>query len=243
MGCTELLEADLAREGKGSRWAWRDSGYWAWARGGLIGFAAMLVLFGLAIVFGGASMGAGPVGDAAAALTGAVTFGAVPGALVGLLADLTRTRRRRRQSPTQVTVGELTSRAALPDDVWERMYQQCAQSVRSAGDAVALAPASPAQEWLVTLHGRMEQELANAETLAQLGRAAFPDERVVPSEPARQHALYTRLRTAVGDFAASKQGIVDIAAQLVRKPDLDEVRTELTMLEIQLPVLSGPDLG
>jgi hypothetical protein len=240
MGGGELLEADLAREGKGSRWAWHDRGYWA--RGGLVGCAVMLVLFGLAIVLGGASTGAGPVGDAAAALTGAVTFGAVPGALVGLLADLTR--RRRPPAPARVTVGELRHRAALPaDDVWERMYQQCARSVRSAGDAVTLAPASPAQEWLAALHGRMAQELANARALAQLGRAAFPDERVVPSPAARQHRVYVQLRAAVDDFATSTQRVVDIAAQLVRGPNLDDVRTELAVLEVQLPVLSEPDLG
>lgn len=230
--------------GRRDRARWGDDDREPWLRGGIIGFAAMLVVFGVATALTG-----GPV-DPLPAITGvlmaAALFGAVPVSMVVLAVGAFR---RRRSEPrwTDATVEDkiqhVKERIQRPDDAWERLLQRCEQSVRATGDAVALAPASPATDWLASMHGRMEQELDKAVILARLARTAFPDEWGTLSAAARAHPLHERLRKAVADFETSKQSIVDIVARLVREPHLDDVRSELAMLEIQLPVLSEPDFG
>ena len=224
----------LAHGRRHDRATW-DSG--PWVRGGAIGFAAMLIVFGVGTV-----LTAGPV-DPVQAVTGVVLAAALLGALPGSLAVLAVRLFHRTEPPNAVEarIAYVKERIQRPDDVWERLLAQCEQSVRAAGEAVELAPASAATNWLTALHRRMEQELAGAETLARLARTAFPDERVTLSTAARAHPLHERLRRAVADFHTSKQGIVDVVARLVREPRLDDVRAELAMLESQLPVLSDPE--
>ncbi|HVV18637.1 MAG TPA: hypothetical protein VHF06_04330 [Pseudonocardiaceae bacterium] len=240
------VEAALGHERKrdGSAWLRRATG--PAGRAMLVGFAAMLVVFSI----GAATAGPRNVFlDAAGVLAFAILFGAVPTGLVALSVS-SMVRRRRRHTPPQVTVAELQDkiryvqeRIRHPQDVWDRMLGRCEAAVRSAGEAVALAPGGPSTDWLRSIHARMEQELANAATLARLARTAFPQAGPTPSPAARSHPLHEQLSKAVHDFETSKQTIVDIVARLVRKPDLDQVRSELAMLEVQLPVLSGPDLG
>jgi hypothetical protein len=111
----------------------------------------------------------------------------------------------------------------------------------SGSVAVALAPPGAAADWLVSLHGRMDQELDKVRTITRLARMEFPHELVVVSDDARRHEPYQRLVRAKAEFEASRQRIVDIVAQLVDRPDLEQVRTDLSVLEHELPALSDPD--
>lgn len=218
-----------------------------WLRGGVIGFAAMLVVFGsMAALTGGPSPF---LQEGAIVVAASVLLGGVPGSLSVILVNSLGWRRRRHER-NQVSVEELQlkiewvkARSQRPDDAWQRLFGRCEKAVRAAGEAVAIAPAAPATDWLSQLHRRMEQELRNADTLTRLARTAFPDERLTFSAAARAHPLHEQLTAAAADFESSKQTIVDIVTRLVHRPDLDGVRAELTMLEDQLPVLAEPDLS
>jgi hypothetical protein len=209
----------------------------------LIGFALVVLAYALAGASG--NLHAGPVEDVLITLVGGLIFGAMPGLLIGTLVTVVGALRthRRQASASSVTVQDLADRLRRPADVWERMLQDCTRSVRGAEQAVALAPPSPAKDWLTTLHGRMAQELDNAATLTRLARTTFPDEQDTASAEAAAHPLYQQLTQAVADFATSQLTIADIVAGLVARPDLEQVNADLTMLRIQLPVLHEPDLG
>lgn len=206
----------------------------AWLRGGLIGFAIMLVLWGLASATDGYDDGAG------AKVFATVFLAAVTGLLPGFGIEMFATRRsaRRRLPPPPAPPVALPP----PDDIWQRMLEQCQQSMRTVDEAVDVAPDSAAKKWLVSLQGKMTTELGNAGSLVRLARAEFPDERGQEgSAAAVAHPLYWQLRKAVADFTTSREGVVAIAAKLVHQPDLDQVRTDLDMLSQQLPELSEPD--
>jgi hypothetical protein len=205
----------------------------AWRRGGLIGFIVMLVLWGAVTLTDGDDGGVG------AALFAAVILGAGTGLLPGFAIDMFATRHsaRRQSAPPPAPPVAVPP----PDDIWQRMLEQCQQSMRTVDEAVDVAPASAAKKWLVTLQGKMTTELGNATSLVRLARAEFPDEHGSGSADAVAHPLYWQLRKAVADFTTSREGIVAIAAKLVHQPDLDQVRTDLDMLTQQLPELSEPD--
>ncbi len=218
-----------------------------WVRGGVIGFVAMLILFGLAAMFGGGPEHA--FAEGAGVLAAAVLLGAVPGSVaVVLYSTIVRWHHTPRRP--EVTVEELQhkiqhvkDRMRRPDDAWQRLFARCDRAARAAGDAVAIAPPSSATDWLWSLHERMRDELDNVDALTRLARTEFPDERGTFSTAALAHPLFERLSRAAVDFESSRTGIVDIVARLVHRPDLDGVRAELSMLEAQLPVLSEPDPG
>jgi hypothetical protein len=206
----------------------------------------MLIGFAIALLTLPDTLGplhAGPFLNLLIILTGAFVFGALPGLLVGALLTMVSTARARRGRPPSVTVQDLADRLRRPDDAWERMLQHCTRSVRGAEQAIALAPPSPAKDWLTTLHGRMEEELGNAATLTLLARATFPDERDTPSAEAAEHPLHHQLTQAVADFATSRRTIADIVTGLVARPDLTRVDAELAVLRNQLPVLRVPDVS
>lgn len=204
----------------------------AWLRGGLIGFAIMLVLWGLVEATDGYD---DPVG---ARVFATVFLGAVTGLLPGFGIEMYISRGKRlrqvlAQTPPQVTLPP-------PDDIWQRMLDQCQRSMRTVDEAVDVAPASAAKDWLVSLQGKMTTELGNAGSLVRLARAEFPDEHGSGSAEALAHPLYGQLNQAVADFATSRERIVAIAAKLLHQPDLDQVRTDLDMLTQELPELGGP---
>lgn len=208
----------------------------AWVRGALIGGTVVAALVGLGMVGYHDT-----VGDrVSTVIFGAIALGGLPGATIGAIIGAVR---RRQVRIAAAPVRKLAARIQddRPNDVWERMLQDCETSVHQAGEAVALAPPGAATDWLVSLQGRMEQELDGVRTIARLARMEFPHELVVVSSEAKQHMPYQQLIKAKADFEASRQRVIDIVTQLVHRPDLDQVRTDLTMLEQELPVLGDPD--
>ncbi len=215
-----------------------------WLRGGLLGIAVVMLISVVAAAAGG-----GLIEIWSGLVLG--IFGAAPlGMIGGGLIDISRHRVTPRRHPAagshesgRRTVAELVERAGSPIDVWQVLAANCHDSVRRAGEAIALAPESAATDWLRQLHARMVAELPKVDTLASLARTDFAHEAATPSAGAREHPLHAELTTAAAEFEAGRRRIADIVAQLVGQPDLGQVAIELHALEIELPILADPDLG
>lgn len=163
---------------------------------------------------------------AIAILIFALTFGGVPGALVGTGVGFLRRslNRPRYQGPTPPPIPQ------HPYDMWSELVERCAESTRRVAAAVQTVPKSPAKEWLTRISEQLTKELDDVRGIAQLGRALGAVDQ--------QHPVYQRLLKAAHDFKQFENQVGRVALQMFDHPELDEARTHLEVLEKQLPQLS-----
>jgi hypothetical protein len=154
----------------------------------------------------------------------AVTFGGVPGAVVGTGVGLLR-RAIGRPRPVRLPMPQ------HPYDMWSELVERCAESTRRVAAAVQTVPKSPAKDWLVRISEQLTKELDDVRGIAQLGRALGAVDR--------QHPVYQRLIKAAEDFRQFENEVGRVALQMFDHPELDEARTHLEVLEKQLPQLSA----
>ncbi|MFD0199293.1 MULTISPECIES: hypothetical protein [Saccharothrix] len=197
----------------------------------LIGTALMttLILFGLALpssdddgdpMWAATFIASGMVG---------VVMGGIPGTLIGLVVGAVR-RRRPAIAPLPPMPMPLPPPPPPLNDRWSAMVGRCELAVRRVHAAVATVPASPAREWLERIADRFAAELPDVRRLADLGRALDAD---------RHHPVTDRLAAAVRDFTSFEDEVGRAALRLLNQTTLDAVRTDLEVLEQQLPHLGG----
>lgn len=155
-----------------------------------------------------------------------LTFGGVPGVLVGTGVGFVRRaiRQPRQPKPAYPPVPQ------QPYDMWSELVERCAESARRVAAAVHTVPKSPAKDWLQRISEQLTKELDDVRGIAQLGRALGAVDR--------QHPVYQRLLKAAHDFQQFENEVGRVALQMFDHPELDEARTHLEMLEKQLPQLS-----
>ncbi|PSL54879.1 hypothetical protein B0I31_106399 [Saccharothrix carnea] len=199
----------------------------------LIGTALMtiLIMFGLAVpssdddgdtMWAAAFVASGIVG---------VVMGGIPGTLIGLVVGAVR-RRRPAIAPPPMPMPFPPPLPPPPlNDRWSAMVGRCELAVRRVHAAVATVPASPAREWLERIAARFAAELPDVRRLADLGRALDAD---------HQHPVTDRLSAAVRDFTSFEDEVGRAALRLLNQTTLDAVRTDLEVLEQQLPHLGSP---
>ena len=157
----------------------------------------------------------------------ALTFGGVPGAVVGTGVGFVRRSVGRPRQPRPVHL----PMPQQPYDMWSELVERCAESTRRVAAAVQTVPKSPAKDWLARISEQLTKELDDVRGIAQLGRALGAVDR--------QHPVYQRLVKAAHDFQQFENEVGRVALQMFDHPELDEARTHLEVLEKQLPQLSA----
>ncbi|ANZ37510.1 hypothetical protein BBK82_17080 [Lentzea guizhouensis] len=158
----------------------------------------------------------------------ALTFGALPGALVGTgVGALRRSLEPKQPKQARPLPPPVPQQ---PYDMWSELVERCAESTRRVAAAVQTVPRSPAKEWLQRISEQLAGELDDVRGIAQLGRALGAVDR--------QHPVYQRLLKATHDFHQFENEVGRVALQMFDHPELDEARTHLEVLERQLPQLS-----
>ncbi|HEV7650726.1 MAG TPA: hypothetical protein VGP26_21485 [Actinophytocola sp.] len=201
-----------------------------------LGAIAMMVV----AVFYAADPVARGTDPAAATLVGAmivfVPIGAALGALVGLPVQfVTRAVLRSRVPvpPAAKPTNGLTQRGR-----WARSYKACARSVTAFHAIVATVSSAAAREWLAGIGETLDDELAEALRLAQIGQSLAPT-----GEP-KGTALTVQdmLGAAEKSFAETTERAASIALDLRDDSDFARVRAQLDMLAEQAPQLRAADL-
>ncbi|MFE9744737.1 hypothetical protein ACFYOT_07525 [Saccharothrix saharensis] len=200
----------------------------------LIGTALMtvLILFGIALPASAADEADAPVlaSVIAAGIVG-VVLGGVPGTVVGAVVGAVRRRRTALPPPPPPMMFPPPPPPPPPpplNDRWSAMVGRCELAVRRVHAAVAAVPPSPAREWLERIAGRFAAELPDVRRIADLGRALDADQH---------HPVADRLNAAVRDFTSFEDEVGRAALRLLNQSSLDAVRTDLEVLEQQLPHL------
>ncbi|KJK52864.1 hypothetical protein UK23_02600 [Lentzea aerocolonigenes] len=155
-----------------------------------------------------------------------VTFGGLPGGLVGMGIGFIR-RSLQRPAMPRIAYPPIPQQ---PYDMWSELVERCAESTRRVAAAVQTVPKSPAKDWLQRISEQLTKELDDVRGIAQLGRALGAVDR--------QHPVYQRLLKAAHDFKAFENEVGRVALQMFDHPELDAARTHLEVLEKQLPQLS-----
>ncbi|MEU4764943.1 hypothetical protein AB0H12_16965 [Actinosynnema sp. NPDC023794] len=166
-----------------------------------------------------------------ASLIASGILGGVPGSVVGLVVGAIRHRSR---PPVHLLPPPPPPRP-LPvpppaNDRWSAMVGRCELAARRVHAAVATVPASPAREWLERIAGQFAAELPDVRRIADLGRALDADQH---------HPVTERLNAAVRDFTSFEDEVGRAALRLLNQSSLDAVRTDLEILEQQLPHLGN----
>ncbi len=156
----------------------------------------------------------------------ALVFGGFPGAVIGTGVGFIRRSVQRPRHPRPIHVPH----PQQPYDMWSELVERCAESTRRVAGAVRTVPASPARDWLQRISEQLTQELDDVRGIAQLGRALGAVDR--------QHPVYQRLLKAAHDFHQFENEVGRVALQMFDHPELDLARTQLEVLEKQLPQLS-----
>lgn len=167
---------------------------------------------------------ASPVVTAIAILIFALTFGGLPGTVIGTGVGFIRRSVSRPRYPTPPPIPQ------QPYDMWSELVERCAESTRRVAAAVQTVPKSPAKDWLARISEQLTKELDDVRGIAQLGRALGAVDQ--------QHPVYQRLLKAAHDFRQFENEVGRVALQMFDHPELDEARTHLEVLEKQLPQLS-----
>ncbi|MCE6995910.1 hypothetical protein LZG04_14025 [Saccharothrix sp. S26] len=197
----------------------------------LIGTALMtaLIMFGI-------SLPSSPDGEVnvavsliASGIVG-VVMGGVPGTLVGLLVGAVRRRRPALAPPPPPPLPLAVPPPPPQHDRWSAMTGRCELAVRRVHAAVATVPPSPARDWLARIAARFAAELPDVRRLSDLGRALDADQN---------HPVTERLNAAVRDFTSFEDEVGRAALRLLNQTSLDAVRTDLEVLEQQLPHLGN----
>lgn len=192
----------------------------------------VLILFGITLPASSADGADSPVlaSVVAAGIVG-VVFGGVPGTIVGAVVGAVR-RRRPALPPQPMGPPPMPPPPPPPplNDRWSAMVGRCELAVRRVHAAVATVPPSPAREWLERIAGRFAAELPDVRRIADLGRALDADQR---------HPVTDRLNAAVRDFTSFEDEVGRAALRLLNQSSLDAVRTDLEVLEQQLPHLGN----
>lgn len=196
----------------------------------LIGTALMTVLFMVTL-----AAPSSPDGESVPVLASliasgmfGVVLGGVPGSVVGFVVGAIRHRSR---PPAPLPPPPRPLPVPPPaNDRWSAMVGRCELAVRRVHAAVATVPASPAREWLERIAGRFAAELPDVRRIAELGRALDADQH---------HPVTERLNAAVHDFTSFEDEVGRAALRLLNQSSLDAVRTDLEILEQQLPHLGN----
>ncbi|RAS68618.1 hypothetical protein C8D87_102687 [Lentzea atacamensis] len=157
----------------------------------------------------------------------AVTFGGIPGVVIGTgVGFIRRSIQRPRLHPRPMH----PPLPQQPYDMWSELVERCAESTRRVAAAVQTVPRSAAKDWLQRISEQLTEELDDVRGIAQLGRALGAVDQ--------QHPVYQRLLKAAHDFRQFENEVGRVALQMFDHPELDEARTHLEVLEKQLPQLS-----
>ncbi|MFJ6670957.1 hypothetical protein ACIQMJ_07590 [Actinosynnema sp. NPDC091369] len=198
----------------------------------IIGTALMtvLIMFGIALPASPDDGTEAPVlaSVIASGIVG-VVFGGVPGTIVGAVVGAVRRRRLAMVLPPPPPMFPPPPPPPV-NDRWSAMVGRCELAVRRVHAAVATVPPSPAREWLERIAGRFAAELADVRRIADLGRALDAN---------HQHPVTDRLNAAVRDFTSFEDEVGRAALRLLNQSSLDAVRTDLEVLEQQLPHLGN----
>ncbi|MDV6013016.1 hypothetical protein [Haloechinothrix sp. LS1_15] len=213
-----------------------------WAAGGALGAVLAPAVVALSGALGGAGAGA-----VLAVLAVLVISGAVPGAVLGALAQhgarawLCAPTEREREAERRVAArAERLDAADLdPDGRWAGHYRGCASAVTSFHELVDTIPEGPGRRWLVDIGDRLDAELDEALRLARLGQQL---ERGEPAGDERDDVerIAERLRSAEADFAATTQRATRIAVDAAAETGLERLHAELDVLAAQAPQLRLP---
>jgi hypothetical protein len=147
-------------------------------------------------------------------------YGGAPGAAIGLGMGVVLHRHEKR----------FPSRPLSPPvDRWSAVVARCEHSVRRVAAVVGAIPASPAKDWMNRITAQFNAELDDVRALAALARAM--------GAAHEDHPASQRLFAAARDFAAFEQEVGRVALKMFDHPELDRARTDLELLEQQLPNL------
>lgn len=166
-----------------------------------------------------------------------VPIGAVLGALVGLGVQFVTRGVLRSRVPVEPLAAKprhgLTRRGR-----WARSYKACARSVTAFHAIVATVSSAAGREWLATIGETLDDELAEALRLAQIG------ESLAPTGEPKGTALTVAdmLGAAEKSFAETTERAAAIALDLRDGSDFAQVRAQLDMLAEQAPQLRSADL-
>lgn len=223
----------------------------ALARLGWLVFAVLgvLAMIGVAVLY---TSDPGEYGSdnspAANFLAGVIVFtpiGAVLGALIGLpvqfaarswLRNPTEAERRAaRAAYLEETAPRLPEHGLQPHGRWARFYEACARSVATYHDVVATVPEGAGRDWLTNIGATLDEQLAEALRLAQLGESLEPGNHGTPGETA--YRVLERLRVAKKSFDDTTERAASIALDLQKDSDFLRLRAQLDMLAEQAPNL------
>jgi hypothetical protein len=219
------------------------------ARAGWLVFGALgaLVMVGVAVLYAANPGERGADNSTGANFVGGLVvmmpIGALFGGLLGLLGQFAARSWLRTPTPAERLAARAaeanTARVAVPglrsSGRWARSYETCANSVAAFHAVVATVPAGAARDWFANISATLDDELAEALRLAQLGES-LEDGDPTTSSPTAQKVT-NLLQTAERSFAETTEQAATIALNLRHDSDFIHVRSQLDMLATQTPHL------
>ncbi len=151
--------------------------------------------------------------------------GAVPGALLGRLTVTLLSRLRRSRAERKVRHD-----SALGEGLWSDHYLACKRHVDRFGKSIDGLDGA-AGEWLAEMHTELIADLSQVRALAELGQRLAPNKHgtvFAEGHPARE--IHARLEESRHRFSALADEAGRIAVTLIERPDVEDVRRDLTGL-------------